>query len=242
MAPYVPTTWERRVVQYPERYHLTDLGGDYWTISPAHGNVIEAGTELSEGNLNNLETQYDEANDYTDSEITTHAAETTGVHGAGGDTLATDDDISTAIDDLNLSKGAKAGRDSNQTISNDTATALIWNVEEYDTDSMHDVSTNNSRMTCNTAGKYLITASISWGSNDEGLRDVSILKNNTTYISFVRSGRDGETRYPDERQNVNVIADLAVNDYVEIIVSQTSGGDLIAGHLYNFFAIQRLGD
>ena len=48
-------------------------------------------TPLSEANLDHLEEQYDEAA----ADLTTHTALDTGVHGAGGDTLATDADIAT---------------------------------------------------------------------------------------------------------------------------------------------------
>lgn len=46
-------------------------------------------TPLSEENLDHLETQYDEA----DAELTTHETLDTGVHGAGGSTLATAADL-----------------------------------------------------------------------------------------------------------------------------------------------------
>ena len=39
-------------------------------------------------------------------------------------------------------------------------TDIAWNAEDYDTDSMHDNSTNNARITVTTAGVYLLTMSI----------------------------------------------------------------------------------
>ncbi|MCK5236282.1 MAG: hypothetical protein KAR06_04775 [Deltaproteobacteria bacterium] len=54
-------------------------------------NWVAGVTPLSEANLDHLETQYDEG--VTDA--ATHAALDTGVHGAGGDVLATDADIGT---------------------------------------------------------------------------------------------------------------------------------------------------
>ena len=61
MSPYVPTNWQKRIIEFPDRYTLTDLGGGLFTIAPSPGTVIQAGTPLTEDALNNLETQYDEA-------------------------------------------------------------------------------------------------------------------------------------------------------------------------------------
>lgn len=75
---YSKTNWVRRVVEYPNRYVLTDLGGGYYEITPAHGSVTTEGTELSTTNMNNLETQYEEA----DADLTTHKNDNT-AHGGG---------------------------------------------------------------------------------------------------------------------------------------------------------------
>ena len=41
-----------------------------------------------------------------------------------------------------------------------TNTAITWNSESYDTDAMHDTGSNTSRITFQTAGVYLCTATI----------------------------------------------------------------------------------
>ena len=41
-----------------------------------------------------------------------------------------------------------------------TNTAITWNSESYDTDDMHSTSANTSRITFQTAGVYLLTATI----------------------------------------------------------------------------------
>ena len=58
---YTKTTWSRRIVQYPTRYTVTDLGGGQMIIEPDQGTVTQAGTAFTEDAMNNLETQYDEA-------------------------------------------------------------------------------------------------------------------------------------------------------------------------------------
>lgn len=44
-----------------------------------------------------------------------------------------------------------------QSIADNTVTTVLFNSERYDTDNMHNTVTNNSRITINTAGLYLLT-------------------------------------------------------------------------------------
>lgn len=78
-------------------------------------------TALSAENMNHLETQYDEAVSVAasdvDSDITTHAALTTGVHGVGAGTVAKTADIAT---DSNLSAEAQDAISKRHTQGTDT--------------------------------------------------------------------------------------------------------------------------
>ncbi|NQW23332.1 MAG: hypothetical protein HQ475_07805 [SAR202 cluster bacterium] len=111
----------------------------------------------------------------------------------------------------------------NQSITNATDTALAFDSERWDTDVIHDTVTNNSRLTCKTAGKYIIVGSVRWTSNVTGVRNTFIRLNGTTWLAF---------NMPDTNQGnvhaitVSTIYDLAVNDYIELMVHQTSGGAL----------------
>ena len=113
--------------------------------------------------------------------------------------------------------------DAVQSIANSTETNLAFNQERWDTDAIHDPSTNNSRLTCKTAGKYLITGNARFAGHVTGERDLIIVLNGTTPI--------GETRVASLGANptyvqVTAIYDLAVNDYVELAVWQNSEGAL----------------
>ena len=57
--PYTKTTWQKRIVEHPNRYLIN--GTTQQTIEPDPGDVTQAGTALTEDRLNNLETQYDQA-------------------------------------------------------------------------------------------------------------------------------------------------------------------------------------
>lgn len=85
---YSKTTWTKRIVQYPDRYAVSDLGGGISEITPSPGSVTQAGTPITEAALNNLETQYDEAVAAAVADLDTHEAATTGIHGVGSDYVA----------------------------------------------------------------------------------------------------------------------------------------------------------
>lgn len=121
-------------------------------------------------------------------------------------------------------QGARVYHDTAQSIPTGTATALAFNSTRWDTDDIHDPVTNNSRLTCKTAGKYLIAAAAAFVTEiTTGLRSIAIKLNGTTNIILVSWNRNqnGPTR-----MDCATIWDMSVGDYVEVIVEQTWGGDL----------------
>jgi hypothetical protein len=111
----------------------------------------------------------------------------------------------------------------NQSIPTATFTPLAFDSERFDTDNIHDNATNNTRLTCKTAGKYLIIANVRWGLNANNQRDLRLRLNGTTYIA------DALLKVSAAEPillNVSTIYDLAVNDYVEAVAYQDSGGAL----------------
>ena len=121
--------------------------------------------------------------------------------------------------------GARAYHSVNQSIPNSSGTAVALNSERWDTDSIHDNSTNNSRLTCKTAGKYIISGSIEWAANSNGERRLSIRLNGSTSIGFLALLPMGGA-FLDMDMFVTTIYELAVDDYVELDVAQNSGGAL----------------
>jgi hypothetical protein len=118
---------------------------------------------------------------------------------------------------------ARAMHNTSQAITTATLTALALNSERFDNDAIHDTATNNSRLTCKTAGKYQISGSIEWASNATGERHCYIRLNGATSISAIVSPAVATNV---TAMSITTIYDLAVNDYVELAVYQTSGGNL----------------
>lgn len=120
-------------------------------------------------------------------------------------------------------KRARVYKDAAQALTTGVATTLSFNQETFDTDTMHDNSTNNSRLTITTAGLYLIITQISFASNSTGVRQGWFLKNGTTaygYTSVAAANGDHTV------VQVETLAQLAAADYIEVQANQTSGGNL----------------
>ena len=140
-------------------------------------------------------------------------------------------------------EGAKVYNDANQGIPDATLTTLNFNQERYDTDGIHSTATGTfSRLTCQTAGTYIILVSIAWDSNAVGYRQVGFRLNGSTRI--------GDQSTPSAApiapvQTASTIYKLAVTDYAEIVVYQTSGDalDILSfGNKSPEFAMQRVGN
>jgi hypothetical protein len=108
----------------------------------------------------------------------------------------------------------------NQSIPNNVLTALLFNSERYDTDSMHSTVTNTSRITFTTAGVYVVFAHLNIASNATGKRSAGFRLNGGTFI--------GELTVPpvsgaDTNLSPCTTYKFAAGDYVECYVNQTSG-------------------
>jgi hypothetical protein len=119
-----------------------------------------------------------------------------------------------------------------QSIANSIPTFVSFDTERFDNDVIHDVLTNNTRLTCKTAGKYLIIGAVSFAVNNTGQRVAHIKLNGSTIIGF----GGGVALVGDYTPIVvSTIYNLAVNDYVELQVTQTSGGalDIVKSNPYS---------
>jgi hypothetical protein len=125
--------------------------------------------------------------------------------------------------------GARVKRSAVQSIANNTlsgSTAIGWDQEDYDTDTFHDTSTNNSRLTVPTgkAGKYLIEAIVKFANNTSGTqRYADIWLNATTVIASTNGPFNTSVNVA---WGICATWNASVGDYFEIRVYQDSGGAL----------------
>jgi len=104
-----------------------------------------------------------------------------------------------------------------------TWTALAFAGEDFDTDTMHDTVTNNTRITFTHAGKYMVGASLKISANvANGIR---IKLNGTTVLA---SQKQGNSSSP-EHCNVSTLYNFSAGNYVEFEgysgSAQNSSGD-----------------
>lgn len=114
---------------------------------------------------------------------------------------------------------ARVYHSADQNIPHDTLTILAFDSERFDTDGIHDPVTNNSRLTCQTAGKYIISATWSWAMGGTGGRHCQLLLNGTIVLA-----RSYKEYYAQSSDTLTTIYDLDVGDYLELQAYQNGGG------------------
>jgi hypothetical protein len=120
--------------------------------------------------------------------------------------------------------GCRITNSIDQSIANATRTIVTFDTETFDTDAFHSTSTNTGRMTipAGKAGKYLVTAGITFAGNATGYREYYLFKNGSFYSQLFYAPNSTHSisgAIPD-------LVNLAVSDYLEIRVEQGSGGAL----------------
>jgi hypothetical protein len=97
-----------------------------------------------------------------------------------------------------------------------------FDTELYDPAGAHDNVTNNTRITSQEKGLYLVYADIYFAAGSgSGIRQVSLRKNGTGVASNISAGTASGNDLP-----VVTIINLDVGDYIEAYVYQNSGGNL----------------
>lgn len=108
----------------------------------------------------------------------------------------------------------------NQSVNDLTETTVAFNSERFDTDSMHDTVTNNSRITINTAGVYVVSFTGQFANRSDYFRVYSTLRVNGSLPIAVGmvSNQNGVAQNP--MVFITTIYKFAVGDYVEARVFQ----------------------
>lgn len=125
-----------------------------------------------------------------------------------------------------------------QTVTTSTEAIVTWDTETWDNNSLHEGVTNPGRITAASAGLYLVRANIEWASNDIG--------NRLTYL-YINGSIIYTERIPAsliigiDNCGYTLVRSLAANDYLEVRVFQTSGGDLTVTTSNSFFTVAKLG-
>lgn len=108
-----------------------------------------------------------------------------------------------------------------QTLNNNTATAIDFDSERFDTDNMHSTSSNISRITINTAGLYVVGAHISvTGETDYTSLVADLRVSGTTLIARDRILTAGTYSASEPHLFVVTLYKFTATQYVELVVTQ----------------------
>lgn len=132
--------------------------------------------------------------------------------------------LQTNSNNFRVPPSCQAYHNTTQAIATGTWTALTWNSENWDTDTIHDTSTNPTRFTTTTAGLYLAQINATWAANATGLRGFGIRSDGSTFLGSDVRLNHGAGSF------VTIsgawIISLTGSQYVEFVGYQESGGSL----------------
>lgn len=118
--------------------------------------------------------------------------------------------------------GCRVRRTTDQSLTLDTLTAILFDTEDFDTDTMHSTVSNTDRITASTAGYYAVGAYVSWSAGGNKQAWMSKVTSGPTFTTIV--GHDGNLSAGTDGLSYmfGTVIYLAVGDY--IITRAFSGG------------------
>lgn len=145
-----------------------------------------------------------------------------------GTTIATawGNSVKAALDFLANPPACRVHNSATQSCPDAAATALTFNSERYDTDTMHSTSTNTSRITIKTAGLYAVGGGFVLATRGDYFQVAAQLRLNgtTTIASNSLSGNGAQNVFGHVTVHINY--KFAVNDYVELLVYQDNSANV----------------
>lgn len=124
-------------------------------------------------------------------------------------------------------RGALVRSTANQSLTSGIHTAIAFDAEEYDTDTIHDNATNNTRLTVPTGvTRVRVTCNVSFASNGAGIRRLHVRKNGAEFNGGAYSQDDVSGTTIHWLNASTGVLSVAGGDYFECYAQQTSGGAL----------------
>ena len=133
--------------------------------------------------------------------------------------------MSDQIRPVTTGQACRAFNNANVSIPNATSTVIPLNSERYDTDNIHDTATNNTRLTCQTPGLYLITACVRFAPNANGDRSIWIQHSASGAIAGQTLRASAGAARPTDLC-IATIWQMSTGQYVELYAWQDSGTTL----------------
>ncbi len=115
---------------------------------------------------------------------------------------------------------ASVTRTGNVNVNNNSVVKIQFDADLFDTGGLHNTAVNNTRLTAPIDGIYQISANVTWSSNNNGIRQMAILRNNVTRIVDTRNAAGLMS------QSLSGLLMLHKDDFIELSVFQSSGTSL----------------
>lgn len=164
--------------------------------------------------------------------IETSVLDTDGTLAANSDVkVATQKAVKSYVDTTSIAadKSCFVYQNASATVGTDDNVALLFQLESFDTDTMHDSVSNTSRITFTTAGKYHFGGTL----DADGAVSIKVVLNGTTTLAGnATAGTLGVGNI-----SASGIYNFAQNDYIEIFGDAGSSGYVTSGTIStNFWA------
>lgn len=121
-------------------------------------------------------------------------------------------------------QGCRLTRTSAQVITTGVFTMVQFNAELFDTDGMHSTTTNNTQITFNTPGIYVVGFNGTFEAAATYSRVSTAIKLNGT-TDLARFQNDGSVNNLQQFLNVSTVYRFVAGDYIEFEVRQVSGAN-----------------
>lgn len=141
--------------------------------------------------------------------------------------------IEQGLTDAHLMPAVQVSHNTTNSVANSTAVALECNTEAFDqaggaASTMHDLVTANSRLVARHAGIYVVQASgITWSASPANAK-LEFRDTGSALFGLQQIATDWRV------MSGMAFRQLAVNDYVECLVTQFSGGTLTVAAGFEF--------
>lgn len=117
-------------------------------------------------------------------------------------------------------QACRATRTVAQSITDNTVTTVAFDDELFDTDGMHSVSVNNSRITIVTAGFYMVGFNGTFAAGSDYVRTFAELVMNVGATSLGRNQTPGTSTSVQQTLHVSCMHQFDAGDYIEVQIYQ----------------------
>lgn len=130
------------------------------------------------------------------------------------------------------------GNSGGQSTTSGSGLDLTFDTERFDTDGMHSTGSNTDRITCVTAGVYVVTANVSFNANATGTRQVSINHYDSGGSLIRTPGFDKRNAATAGATQLSVGCQvkMAAGEFLRLTALQDSGGSITVSNGVGFSA------